>query len=89
MVFSSLEFLLLFLPAVLVGYYAIRSELRNAWLLVASIAFYAYGEPKFVLVMMASILYFLSNSVNDSACATVRGYPSKIIPLLSFGSCAI
>ena len=68
MVFSSLEFLLLFLPAVLVGYYAIRSELRNAWLLVASIAFYAYGEPKFVLVMMASILFNYLAALAVSAC---------------------
>ena len=55
MLFTSLEFLLLFLPLVLAGYYVLRRELRNAWLLAASLVFYAYGEPKFVLAMVASI----------------------------------
>lgn len=56
MLFTSLEFLFLFLPTVLAGYYILRHELRNAWLLVASLAFYAWGEPTFVLVMVASIV---------------------------------
>ena len=59
MVFSSLIFLFGFLPAVLVFYYLpffkTRSY-RNAVLLVASIAFYAWGEPVFVFVMLFSIL---------------------------------
>ena len=61
MVFSSTIFLFCFLPATLVGYYLIRQELRNAFLLVMSLLFYAAGEPKFVFVMMASIAanYFL------------------------------
>ena len=68
MLFSSLEFLFLFLPAVLAGYYALRRELRNAWLLAASLAFYAYGEPKFVLVMVASILFNYLAALAVSAC---------------------
>ena len=56
MLFTSLEFLFLFLPITLGGYYCIRHELRNLWLLVASLLFYAWGEPTFVLVMMVSIL---------------------------------
>lgn len=56
MLFTSLEFLFLFLPITLGGYYLIRHELRNSWLLVASLLFYAWGEPTFVLVMMASIV---------------------------------
>lgn len=55
MVFSSTVFLFCFLPAVLAGYYLIRRELRNTFLLVMSLLFYAAGEPKFVFVMMASI----------------------------------
>jgi len=52
MVFSSLTFLLLFLPAMLAVYFACRSiPLRNAALLVGSLFFYAWGEPVFVLVM--------------------------------------
>ena len=56
MLFTSLEFILLFLPIVLIGYFALRRELRNAWLLLASLVFYAWGEPRFVVVMMASIV---------------------------------
>ena len=56
MVFSSTIFLFCFLPVTLAGYYLIRKELRNAFLLVMSLLFYAVGEPKFVFVMMASII---------------------------------
>lgn len=56
MVFSSSVFLFLFLPVTLIGYYLIRKSLRNAFLLVMSLGFYAWGEPKFVFIMMLSIL---------------------------------
>lgn len=56
MVFSSSTFLIFFLPAVLLGYYLIQPRFRNAFLLVSSLLFYAWGEPRFVLVMMLSIL---------------------------------
>ncbi len=53
MVFSSLTFLLLFLPALLAVYFACRSiPLRNAVLLLGSLLFYAWGEPVFILVMV-------------------------------------
>lgn len=56
MVFSSTIFLFAFLPATLLGYYLIRKELRNFLLLVMSLLFYTAGEPKFVFIMMASIV---------------------------------
>ncbi|MBQ8576186.1 MAG: MBOAT family protein [Clostridia bacterium] len=59
MVFSSTTFLFLFLPAVLILYYnpIIKSlAFRNAVLIVSSIFFYAWGEPFFVLLMLASIM---------------------------------
>ena len=56
MVFSSTVFLFAFLPATLAGYYLIRKELRNLFLLAMSLLFYAFGEPKFVIVMICSIL---------------------------------
>ncbi len=53
MVFSSLTFLLLFLPAMLAVYFVSRKIWwRNAVLLVGSLFFYAWGEPVFVLVML-------------------------------------
>lgn len=58
MVFSSLVFLSIFLPAVLILHTAIPNrKLRNALLLVASLLFYAYGEPVYVLLMVLSALF--------------------------------
>jgi alginate O-acetyltransferase complex protein AlgI len=52
MVFSSLTFLLIFLPATLAVYFACRSvRFRNVVLLIASLVFYAWGEPVYVFVM--------------------------------------
>ena len=59
MLFSSSVFLFAFLPVVLLCYYGpLRSTRRgqNLFLLIASLFFYAFGEPRFVLVMLASIL---------------------------------
>jgi alginate O-acetyltransferase complex protein AlgI len=53
MVFSSLTFLLLFLPAVLAAYFICRKIWwRNAILLTGSLVFYAWGEPVYVLAML-------------------------------------
>lgn len=61
MLFSSTLFLFIFLPIVLLGYYLLGKRFRNAFLLIASILFYGYGEPTFVFVMVGSSLinYFL------------------------------
>ncbi len=64
MVFSSTVFLFIFLPAVLVCYYLPlfsrdedkRRSYRNTILMLASLLFYAWGEPLFVFVMLLSIL---------------------------------
>ena len=56
MVFSSFVFLLVFLPLCLLGYYLINPRFRNVFLLIASVLFYAWGEPKFIYVMLGSIL---------------------------------
>ena len=55
MVFSSLEFLSLFLPAVFALYFLCPVRFRNGLLLIASLFFYAWGEPLYVTVMLASI----------------------------------
>ncbi|MCI8527157.1 MAG: MBOAT family protein [Oscillospiraceae bacterium] len=56
MVFSSTIFLFAFLPVVLLGYYLLDRRFKNIFLLLASLFFYAWGEPRFVFVMMGSIL---------------------------------
>lgn len=55
MIFSSLEFLCVFLPVVFALYCLLPSiKVKNALLIVASLLFYAYGEPVYVLLMIAS-----------------------------------
>ena len=59
MLFSSTTFIYLFLPSVIFIYYTILRKkrlLQNVFLLAASLVFYAWGEPRFVFVMMASII---------------------------------
>lgn len=55
MLFSSTIFLFLFLPTVLIVYYLLPRSFRNGWLLVASLFFYAFGEPRFALLMLLSV----------------------------------
>ena len=57
MVFSSITFLFYFLPITLALYYILPKRCRNFVLLVASLIFYAYGEPTYVLIMILSITF--------------------------------
>lgn len=56
MVFSNLFFLFVFFPIVLFIYFVLKREWRNFWLLVTSLFFYAWGEPKYVVLMIFSII---------------------------------
>jgi len=56
MVFSSTIFLFLFLPITLLVYLVVGRRIRNLVLLAASLAFYAWGENIYVLLMLCSIL---------------------------------
>ena len=56
MLFSSLEFLFLFLPLSVLVYFLLPRRLRNAWLLVSGSLFYAYGEPKYLPIMLLTTL---------------------------------
>ena len=58
MLFSSIPFLFYFLPAVLIFYFLVPRWLKNAVLLIFSLIFYAWGEPKYVLLMIATIGLF-------------------------------
>ena len=63
MVFSSLLFLFYFLPAVILIYFIIPGKFKNFWLLVASLFFYACGEPVYALLMIAVILLNYSHGL--------------------------
>ena len=56
MLFSSLVFLSIFLPVVTLLYFTVRKELRNYVLLTASLIFYAWGEPRYLAIMLVVIL---------------------------------
>lgn len=61
MIFSSIEFLLCFLPLFLLLYGVTPKRMKNMILLLGSLVFYAFGEPDYLLLLMISVLvnYFL------------------------------
>ena len=56
MLFSSVPFLFYFLPCVLLVYFIVPGKLKNSVLLLASLVFYGWGEPRYLPVMAVSIL---------------------------------
>ena len=66
MVFSSITFLFYFLPIALLVYFICPRRIRNAWLAVASLVFYAWGEPRYILIMLFS-------TVVDYTCGQLIG----------------
>lgn len=61
MVFSSFVFLFVFLPIVLLVYYVCPKKARNVVLLLASLLFYAWGEPRYVVIMLFSTVFDYTN----------------------------
>lgn len=79
MVFSSLIFLFAYLAITLVLYYAVPFKARNAVLFVVSLIFYGWGEPKYIVVMLFSILVayifgFFVGNYRESAPKKARAY---------------
>lgn len=80
MVFSSTVFLFIFFPLVLIGYYNpfIKSRgFRNTFLFLASVFFYAWGEPAFVFVVLLSVV------VNWALGRCITGKHGKICTILA------
>ncbi|GHV30091.1 alginate O-acetylation protein [Spirochaetia bacterium] len=74
MLFSSIPFIILFLPVTLLLYYCCPFlKIKNIILLFASLLFYAWGEPKFVPVMLFSIII-------NYGTGLLIGNPSFLIP---------
>ncbi len=57
MLFSSMIFLWLFLPIVAIGYFLVGDSYKNYFLLLASLFFYGWGEPEYILLMVISIIF--------------------------------
>ena len=56
MLFSSIVFLFTFLPVTLIVYYIVPGAFKNVVMLLASLVFYAWGEPVYIILMIVSIL---------------------------------
>jgi alginate O-acetyltransferase complex protein AlgI len=76
MIFSSTFFLFLFLPVALGVYFILPRMLRNTWLLIMSLLFYAWGEKLFTLVLIGSmaINYLLGLLVGQFRSRRVSGW---------------
>jgi len=82
MLFSSITFLVFFLPSVLVLYFMLPSRAyRNAVLFFSSLIFYAWGEPKYVFLMLASVIfnYNVGLHLGIAECETVAIHRRKLI----------
>ena len=68
MLFSSMTFVYMFLPIVGAAYLLARKDLQNYILLIASILFYAWGEPRYLAIMLLTILinYIGANYISRS-----------------------
>ncbi len=75
MLFSSLLFIARFLPFVILAVYLFPTQYRNAILLVASLVFYAWGDVRFIVLMISSILvdYSMALGIEKN-----RAYPRRM-----------
>jgi alginate O-acetyltransferase complex protein AlgI len=67
-------FLCIFFPIALIGYYLLKPVYRNTFLLLISLLFYAWGEPRFVFVMLAVVFI-------DYICGRAIHYAAPRLPL--------
>ncbi|MBI1392430.1 MAG: MBOAT family protein [Alphaproteobacteria bacterium] len=90
MVFSSLEFIFLFLPATYAGLLALthfgRARAAIVWLIVASLFFYGYWEPKYLILISVSILtnFALGPMIDPSSGRTDRARRGFLIAAIAF-----
>lgn len=84
MLFSSIPFIYYFLPIVLLFYFIVLKRGKNLTLLLSSLVFYAWGEPRYVVLMAVSILsgYFLGllieRSLSRAVTADLSGKPGSV-----------
>ena len=66
MVFSSLVFLFVFLPIVLAGYYLTPKKLKNTFLFIASLLFFAWGGVSYSIILLFSLIfnYFIGRGIS-------------------------
>lgn len=74
MVFSSTVFMFIFLPITWVGYYLLKKEYRNFWLLLVSLIFFAWSQPNYLWLLLTSIVinYIGARGIDITKSKTVR-----------------
>ncbi len=87
MVFSSITFLIYFLPTFLLLYHLVPHKYKNGLILIASIYFYSWGGPKFILVILGTTFldYFLVKAMNNQKTQSVKTKFLIISLLLNLG----
>ncbi len=81
MLFSSITFLYYFLPIVFILYFIAPKKLKNLVLFISSLVFYAWGEPKYVFLMILSVaIGYLAGILMDKL-------PRKPVLIVSVGAC--
>ena len=87
MIFSSHIFLLYFLPAFLLLYFLVPVKWRNVVLLVASIVFYAWGAPDFILILLASTVanFYLVKAMHHAKRLGLKKLYCTLAIILSLG----
>ena len=69
MLFSSLEFLYLFLPWTVIVYFLVPKRAKNSALLIASLVFYAFGDIKYIFLLLATVTAnFIFGKLVDRRC---------------------
>src|SRR5689334_18061607 len=74
MVFASPLFLFLFLPVTLLAYFALPRSWRNGVLIGASVVFYAWGEAKYLALVLGSVAFnwWMGREIANSTDSSVR-----------------
>ena len=78
MIFSSILFIYYFLPLLLLVYFIIPSKYKNLVLLIFSLLFYFYGEPKYIIILLLSCV------INFIGAILIDKYRSKSKLILTF-----
>ena len=80
MIFSSIAFLYYFLPVAILLYFAVPTAYKNFVLFIVSLIFYGWGEPKFVIVMLISMIVgYVSGLLME------KHVKNKVLLLISIG----
>ena len=91
MIFSSIPFLYCFLPLVVLVYFLVPRKLKNAVLLLFSLGFYAWGEPKYVFLMLATIgaFYLCGLGIHGAKTQTLKKLWLTVSIVIGIGLLAI